>query len=64
MRRALDGAGFPRVKLVASSGFTPAKCKSMAVASVPVDRGVDHITGVHAALLEDLGIHAPAEAVA
>ena len=37
MRRALDEAGFPRVKLVASSGFTPAKCRTLAVASVPVD---------------------------
>jgi nicotinate phosphoribosyltransferase len=37
MRRALDDAGFPRVRLVASSGFTPAKCKSMAVANAPVD---------------------------
>ncbi len=37
MRRTLDGAGFPKVKIVASSGFTPAKCKTMAVANVPVD---------------------------
>jgi hypothetical protein len=31
------------------------------LASVPVDRGVDHITGVHNVLLEDLGIAAEAE---
>jgi nicotinate phosphoribosyltransferase len=37
MRRTLDAAGFPKVKIVASSGFTPAKCKTMAVANVPVD---------------------------
>ncbi len=37
MRRTLDTAGFPKVKIVASSGFTPAKCKTMAVANVPVD---------------------------
>ena len=37
LRRTLDDAGFPKVKIVASSGFTPAKCKTMAVANVPVD---------------------------
>lgn len=37
MREQLDGAGFPRVRIVASSGFTPAKCKTMAVADVPVN---------------------------
>ena len=37
MRRALDDAGFPKARIVASSGFTPAKCKTMAVANVPVD---------------------------
>jgi nicotinate phosphoribosyltransferase len=37
MRRTLDEAGFPKVRIVASSGFTPAKCKTMAVANVPVD---------------------------
>ncbi len=37
MRRTLDDAGFRKVKIVASSGFTPAKCKTMAVANVPVD---------------------------
>lgn len=37
MREQLDRAGFPRVKIVASSGFTPAKCKTMAVADVPVN---------------------------
>ncbi len=37
VRDALDSAGFPRVKLVASSGFDPAKCKVMADAAAPVD---------------------------
>ena len=37
VREQLDQAGFPKVKIVASSGFTPAKCKTMAVANVPVD---------------------------
>ena len=37
LRRTLDDAGFPKVRIVASSGFTPAKCKTMAVANVPVD---------------------------
>jgi nicotinate phosphoribosyltransferase len=36
-REALDGAGFHKVKIVASSGFTPAKCKTIAVANTPVD---------------------------
>jgi nicotinate phosphoribosyltransferase len=37
MREALDRAGFRRVKIVASSGFTPAKCRVMALASAPID---------------------------
>ncbi len=37
VREQLDRAGFPKVKIVASSGFTPAKCKVMAVARAPVD---------------------------
>jgi nicotinate phosphoribosyltransferase len=37
MREALDRAGFAGVKIVASSGFTPAKCKVMAVANAPID---------------------------
>jgi nicotinate phosphoribosyltransferase len=37
MREALDRAGYPRVKIVASSGFTPAKCRVMAVADAPID---------------------------
>ena len=37
MREQLDAAGFPHVKIVASSGFTPAKCKMMAVAEAPID---------------------------
>jgi len=37
LRRSLDDAGFPKVKIVASSGFTPAKCRVMAVAEAPID---------------------------
>ena len=36
-REHLDAAGFQKVKIVASSGFTPAKCKTMAVADTPID---------------------------
>lgn len=37
MREALDKAGFPNVKIVASSGFGPEKCKVMTLADAPVD---------------------------
>jgi nicotinate phosphoribosyltransferase len=37
VRDALDAAGFPKVKLVASSGFDPAKCRLMAEAKAPID---------------------------
>jgi nicotinate phosphoribosyltransferase len=37
MREELDRAGFAQVRIVASSGFTPAKCKTMAVANAPID---------------------------
>jgi len=37
LRQRLDAAGFPKVKIVASSGFTPAKCRMMAVAEAPID---------------------------
>jgi nicotinate phosphoribosyltransferase len=37
LRDALDAAGFESVKLVASSGFDPAKCKVMAEAAAPID---------------------------
>ncbi len=37
MRESLDRAGFDKVKLVASSGFTVEKCRAFAVANVPVD---------------------------
>ena len=37
LRRALDAAGFPAVKIVVSSGFGPAKCRMMAVAQAPID---------------------------
>ena len=34
---ALNEAGFPKVRIVASSGFDPAKCKVMAEAKAPID---------------------------
>lgn len=37
MREQLDKAGFPKVKIIASSGFNPAKCKVMAIARAPAD---------------------------
>ena len=37
MREALDQAGYPDVKIVASSGFGPEKCKVMALADAPID---------------------------
>ena len=37
MRETLDGAGFDRVRIIASSGFGPEKCRVMALAQVPVD---------------------------
>jgi nicotinate phosphoribosyltransferase len=37
LRQRLDQAGFRKVKIVASSGFTPAKCRMMAVAGAPID---------------------------
>jgi nicotinate phosphoribosyltransferase len=33
----LNEAGFPKVKIVASSGFGPAKCRMMAAAQTPID---------------------------
>ncbi len=37
LREALDGAGFAKVRIVASGGFTPEKCRVMALAGVPID---------------------------
>ncbi len=37
LRDALDREGFHKVKIVASSGFSPAKCKLMAEAKAPID---------------------------
>ncbi len=37
MREQLDAAGFGQVKIVASSGFGPAKCRVMAIANAPID---------------------------
>ncbi len=36
-REQLDQAGFPAVRIVASSGFGPEKCRVMALARAPVD---------------------------
>lgn len=37
MRETLDGEGFDRVKIIASSGFSPQKCKLMASVRAPMD---------------------------
>ena len=37
MREALDGAGFPAVRIVVSSGFNVEKCRVMADARAPID---------------------------
>lgn len=37
LRDALDDAGFDKVKIIASSGFGPEKCKVMASAAAPID---------------------------
>jgi nicotinate phosphoribosyltransferase len=37
MREQLDSNGFDKVKIIASSGFGPAKCKVMAYSRAPVD---------------------------
>jgi len=37
LRDQLNQAGFDKVRIVASSGFTPEKCKVMAVANAPID---------------------------
>jgi nicotinate phosphoribosyltransferase len=37
MRQVLNKAGFPRARIVASSGFGPEKCRMMAAADAPID---------------------------
>src|ERR1700736_5364059 len=37
MRQVLDEAGYPRARIVASSGFGPEKCRIMAAANAPID---------------------------
>ena len=37
LRKALDKAGSKKVKIVGSSGFSPAKCRMMAAANAPLD---------------------------
>jgi nicotinate phosphoribosyltransferase len=36
LRQSLDAAGYSKVRIVASSGFTPAKCRMMAAAEAPI----------------------------
>ena len=37
LRDKLDEAGFDKVRIIASSGFNPAKCRVMALAQAPID---------------------------
>jgi nicotinate phosphoribosyltransferase len=37
MREALDQAGWPKVRIICSSGFSVAKCRVMADANAPID---------------------------
>ena len=37
LREALNEAGFPNAKIVGSSGFSPEKCRVMALAEAPID---------------------------
>ena len=37
LRGCLDNAGFPKTKIVASSGFNPEKCRVMGIAAAPID---------------------------
>ena len=37
MREVLNAAGFPKARIVASSGFGPEKCRMMAAANAPID---------------------------
>ena len=37
LREMLDNSGFEKVRIVASSGFGPEKCKVFSLANVPVD---------------------------
>ena len=37
LRERLDAAGFPKVRIVGSSGFGPEKCRVMALAKAPLD---------------------------
>ncbi|MGB8275670.1 MAG: nicotinate phosphoribosyltransferase [Alphaproteobacteria bacterium] len=37
LRERLDEAGFKEVRIVASSGFGPAKCRAMGLANAPID---------------------------
>ena len=37
MRECLNAEGFDKVKIVVSSGFSPAKCRLMAAAQAPID---------------------------
>jgi nicotinate phosphoribosyltransferase len=37
LRERLDGAGYEKCRIVASSGFSPEKCRVMGIANAPVD---------------------------
>ncbi len=37
VRQTMDNAGYDKVKIIASSGFSPAKCKVMASVKAPID---------------------------
>ncbi|HXZ02176.1 MAG TPA: nicotinate phosphoribosyltransferase [Stellaceae bacterium] len=37
VRQRLDAEGFSKVRIIATSGFTPAKCRMMSVAGAPID---------------------------
>ena len=37
LRNRLNESGYENVKIIASSGFNPAKCKLFSVAKVPID---------------------------
>ena len=51
LRDGLNKAGFPKVKIVASSGFEPAKCKMMAEAEAPIDAAGKHVVVVGAVVV-------------
>jgi nicotinate phosphoribosyltransferase len=60
MREELNSHGWDKVKIIASSGFSPAKCRVMAYARAPID-----LVGTGSFLPEDWGeTYATADIVA